>query len=304
MGAGSGGLELDRTVHLLLGLGALVVVLAAPAAQASSHIPEENRDESRTIEAGQYLGYRIEAPQDGRIVFSGSYDDVTTEQPVLPVLLVIDRADEDSTRMWGTFVHPDGEGEGLEGYVRTPVAGENFSTYDRKGDGRGVSVSTPVDAGTYNVFVATAPADGPAEASIHVPGDATIVATEKRASLFERGIDHSAVGWDLTLRASSASTFVRSWGYSGADVPFTVADTLHGYMGGPAGSPAHWINPDGEVVTDDFVRGGPAGQWTASFPAEQYQGPVCDVVTSCFPQPFVENPPYAFGVRTGLATGG
>jgi hypothetical protein len=298
----TGGSRLNKSVQLLLVSGAVLAIAALPSASADLHVPEDVKDISKTIDAGQWYGVQVDASEGGRVVFSGQYDDVNSEQPVLPVMLVIDRVETDHARIWVGFVYAD-EGSGAYGYVRTPVAERNFTTYDRNHDGTSVSVSTPVDAGTYNVFVATGPADGPAEANIRIPGTASVTKTAVDTTIFERGIEHSAVGWDVTVRSDPLLQHARSWGYSGADVPFTVDDALHGYMGGPPSSGALWIAPNREPIASDFIRSGPSGDWTASFPPEQYQGPVCNAATSCFPQPFRADPPYAMGIDSPFETG-
>lgn len=297
-------LIMSRTIPLTALVLALALTVTVPLGQASFHIPADNVDVSETIEAGQYYAVRIDAAEDGRIVFSGAYEDVDAEYPVMPVLLAIDRVDQDDgdARMWAAFVYGETDDQqGLHGYVKTPVAGQGFQTYDRRASGESVSVSTPEDAGVYDVLVATSPGDGTAQANLHIPGSAEIVATETGPSFYEQSLEHAPVAFEASAFGPYA-TQTRAWGHGGADVPIGVDGQLFAYMGGPLNSPAYWQEPDGDVrdPTRDFVRGHSTGPWTAAFPPETYEGPTCvGGLPNCADQ-FRGDPPYAFGADVGL----
>jgi hypothetical protein len=294
-------IAMNRTHRILIAF-TLAALLAVPAGQASSHGPDENVDHSRTIEAGEYYAVRIQADEDGRVVFGGVYDDVDAEYPVSPVLLIVDRVDEDTdARMWAGFVYDRVEDdEGSKVMVKTPVAQQEEQTYDSSTDGSSVSVSTEVEAGTYNVIVATAPGQGPAEAELSLPPSAVVLDSEIRSTFYEQSLEHAPIAYELKA-FGPYSTQANSWAHSGADVTFAVDGTFYGYMGGPLSSPAAWQEPDGDVrdPTEAFVRGSDEGPWTAVFPPEQHQGP--NTVLG-FPvgNPFPGDPPYAFGLDASL----
>jgi hypothetical protein len=294
-------IAMNRTHHIVIAL-TLAALLAVPAGQASFHGPDENVDHSKTIEAGQYHAVRVEASEDGRVVFGGIYDDVDAEYPVSPVLLIIDRVDEDTdARMWAGFVYDRVEDdEGGKVMVKTPVAQQEEQTYDSSTDGSSISVSTSVEAGTYDVVVATAPGQGPAEAELTLPPSGNVSVSEIGSTFYEQSLEHAPIAFELRA-FGPFSTNVRSWAHSGADVPFAVDGTFYGFMGGPLDSSATWQEPDGDVrdPLESFVRGSEEGPWTAVFPPEQHQGPN-SVLGFPAGSPFPGDPPYAFGLDASL----
>jgi hypothetical protein len=286
---------------LVFGL-ALALALVPATAEASSHIPDENVDESRSLDAGEYYAVRVQADEDGRVVVGGEYLDVDADYPVSPVLMAIDRVDDDTdARMWAGFVYERAEDDqGSKVKVTTPVAQQDSQTYDSSTDGSSVSISTPVDAGTYDVVIATAPGEGPAHAELFLPGAAEITSEEVGSTFYEQSLEHAAVGYEARL-FGPLSTYVRSWGHSGAEVEVGVEGALYAFMGGPLDSAATWQEPDGEPrdPTESFVRGSEEGPWTAVFPPEENQGPNCALGICA--NTFRGDPPYAFGANVGIA---
>jgi hypothetical protein len=289
----------------LLALGAVLALVATASPAAAGHIPDTAQNVSEPIEAGQWYGIQVELPEPGKVVFSGYYDGIETDHAVVPTLLVADRLGDDDLRMYGSFLYPERPSDGASVSVRSTAANENTTTYNRTAEGRGVEVATNLAAGTYEVFVATMPAGGDARANIWIPGSATVQGSDVGASIYARGLDESPVAWDVFTR-SPGVPYARSWGYSGADVPFTVQETFHGWMGLPvfSESRAYWVAPDGDSFQDRFVESGQPGEWTAAFPAEQHQGPVCSPGgVLCGPTPVREDPPFALGIDDTLDVG-
>jgi hypothetical protein len=288
-----------RTTLLISALAAATAL--APVAQASFHIPDENRYVPETLDAGEFYAVRIDAPEEGRVVLSTTYD-VTTDQPVLPSLLVVDHRASEGASMWGTFVYArdNAPEQGGSAWLSSPAGSEAIHTHENQAAGQGVSISTSAEEGVTDLVIATTPGEDEAVANLHIPPEAEIVATQVGDAIFERGLDHSLAGYDVQLYGP-LSTYARSWGYTGATVDVGVEDRLYGYMGGPWGSDAAWENPDGGDE-GEWVRGGESGDWTAAFPEEEYQGPFCDELTDCSPQPFRGDPPYALGADVDLAS--
>jgi hypothetical protein len=294
-------IAMNRMHRIVIAL-TLAALLAVPASLASSHMPDENVDHSKTLDAGQYHAVRVQADEQGRVVFGGVYDDVDAEYPVSPVLMIVDRVDEDTdARMWAGFVYDRVEDdEGTRVMLKTPVAQHEEQTYDSSTDGSSISVSTIVAEGTYDVIVATAPGQGPAEAELSLPPSATVQESEIGSTFYEQSLEHAPVAFAAEA-LGPYSTHVRSWAHSGAEVPISVDGTLYAFMGGPLDSASTWQEPDGEVrdPLESFVRGSEEGPWTAVFPPEEHQGPNSVLGFPAGSQ-FPGDPPYAFGLDAML----
>lgn len=139
-------------------------------------------------------------------------------------------------------------------------------------------------AGEYVLLVATAPGAGKAELKMRTFGPTRVGAVQDGASWFDRGFDRSETSYDVFVtgnRNPFAGAHVRAWGYSGADLPLQVAGRMYGFVGYHAGE-ARLVAPGGATF-DSFVVDEPGGAWTASFPAEQWVGPLCAPAYGCDP---------------------
>jgi hypothetical protein len=266
---------MHRLLPVVLGAAFLLPVVGV---QADAAI-----DLSGPIPAGDFRAWRLLVTGDGTIDLGLDYSHLTSSQPVVPVLQVAMK--EGAPYSWGaSFAMDDGSeptvvvrAGGVEQRVGAYTIGESsLSTYD-------------VGAGEYLFVLATGPADGDAQMTMRVNAPGAVLASQAGKAFWARGLDLSDTAVEAFTHGNS--DYARAWRYSGADAAFPVEGHAFGYIG-YHGASAAWVNPDGQRLGGFIVDGAP-GAWSASFPAEQFLGPVC--VTPCFLNGFDsrEDPPFA-----------
>lgn len=152
--------------------------------------------------------------------------------------------------------------------MNTPLGVQTVNEY-RVQHGGGFGLTLP--AGTYDAVVVTAPGDGTANAVLRVAGDVTVLSSNSGRAFFARGMDASASGYDVHAYSAAAKSHVRTWSSSGAEVPLAVSGDLWGHVGHHHGR-AHGRDAGGNTY-HDWVANGAAGDRTAVFPEEAWEGP-------------------------------
>ncbi len=289
-------------VGILIGL-TMVTAAWGPMAQASFHGPYQDLGE--TVEAGEYLAYQVELPTGGWVLVGGEYNDVTSQSAVLPIASFVDGVDNGYAASTGFYYDAFlDEDAGVDVTVTQEEAGShNVHTHDKEiSSSPFPGIYFGMSSGTYNIVQLTGPADGEADLWLDVPDDATVIEEEQGEATWARGLDESAVGYEIRTQAMRDLVGVDhyEWYYSGADVEIDVDGALYGYMGFSSDTQAHWLNPDGEEA-DRWAIGEDAGTWTMSFPEERFQYRSCLTGTVCVGDdevPWRVYPP--FGVAVDL----
>lgn len=290
--------QTERTGLLAVAAFALIVMMTTPV-QGDLHEPYQ--DLSVTVDAGEYMAYRVEMPSSGWVFAGGEFLDAASDQSVLPIVNFLDR-EEDAFAATAGFYYDDFRDE--IGAVDVTINEEglgnhNVHTHQKTvGDSPFPGLYFHMPAGTYNMVGLTGPADGEATIFLEVPEDAIVLDQERGEAAWARGLDESAVGYDI--RALSqwglAQADYHEWYYSGADVELDVTGGLYGYFGFGRYTEAHWQLDGNEH--EDWVIGGATGTWTMSFPEEHYQWRNC-VSALCIgdeSQNLRLYPPYAIGI--------
>lgn len=287
----------------LVSAALLSIALATMAPPGQGSGSEAVLDLTETVPAGQFRAYRVQLLEPAPIEFGGEYRGVTTQQPVLPILAVVDQvtgghgAGAIFAYDFNMFAKP------YAAYVvartPTPLGNQAMGQYNIQGGGWFTSVNFP--AGLYDLVAASAPGSGNAVLRLRVLGSAQVVSADGGSSFWARGLDASTTAYDAHLWVKPG-LYARAWGYSGAEFALPVSGKLYGYLGYHSPSEAHWLSPDG-APGSEFVVGGASGAWKAVFPEEEWQGPACLPRLGCDITGFGdtrEDPPFALGADVRL----
>lgn len=287
-----------RTGILLVALLA-TIALTTPAAHGDP--PEPDQDLGITVEAGEYIAYRVEMPSSGWIHLGGQYLDAESDTSVLPIVHFLDEVDSAYVGTAG-FYYDNFRDESIAAdvmVVNDELGNHNIHTHEKRVGSPIPSLNALMPAGTYNMVAMTGPADGQAEIVLEVPEDAQVLDTQRGDSIWARGLDESPIGYDLRFQTQYglAQSDYHEWYYTGADVDVEIEGTFYGYMGFGRYTEAHWLL-DGQWHDGDWVIGESAGTWTMSFPEEHYQWKNCvsSVCVGDQNQNLRLYPPYAIGV--------
>jgi hypothetical protein len=265
-----------RARPLALAALAVLPLLLAPLPQSGAETAPEGVDLGGPLAAGQFRAARVVLTEPGGIQVGGVYGaGIATQQPMLPLMAVLRTATGWDMGVYFTydfsmFQQPAALALQLQGPTGAQHLGNAVQNNVRGG---GWSTWPELPAGEYVLVVATAPGAGTAQVRMATFGPSHLVAMQEGTSFFARGLDHSAVGYDLHAQAQGGQGYARAWGYTGAEVPYQVEGRLFAYVGYHQGV-ANWVSPGGIGFPSGLVDG-EAGTWTASFPSENWEGPVC-----------------------------
>lgn len=282
----------------------LLAMLAAAAVPPAAGDAAGAADLGGIIDAGDFRAARLRLLEPAGLEVGGVFwDPVGTDQPVLPIFAAIRTAD--GAGAFAVFAYDFHFDQPLTTalQVTTPDVIHrigNAVTYDVQGGGWITFSELP--AGEYVLVVAAAPGTGQAEVKMRTFGATEVVAVQDGTTFYDRGLDRSDYGYDVFVtgnQGAPAGTHVRAWGYTGADVPFQVAGRMYGFVGYHQGT-ATWSGPSGSFL--DFVIDEPGGAWTAAFPQETYEGPICLPRAGCDPGfgDTREDPPFAIAADVSV----
>lgn len=292
-----------RMLAILAGV-MMVAALGLPTAQASLHEPY--RDLSATVEAGEYVAYRVEMPSSGWVFLGGEYDDVSSDYGVLPIVNILDSEDRGYSATTGFYYDTfHDEIAAADVTINNDTLGHhNVHTHEKE-----IS-SSPfpglyfyVPSGVHTIVSLTGPADGEAEVFVEVPIDTEVLGQERGDVIWANGLTESSLGYQIKAQAANRLVDYHEWYYSGADVEIDVEDSLYGYLGFSSQTEAHWEDPNGEESVRWVVADGPS-TWTMSFPEEHFQWRNCVANTVCVGDqsaPYRIYPPFGVAADVGLA---
>ncbi len=296
---------MNRRILALTMIAFLLPIASVPAIHGAE--TETDQDLTEVVPAGEYRAYLVRLSEPGQVQFGGRYLAPTTDQPVLPILSSLHEVDGGwySSALFAYDFSMNNADVGLEVLAQGPAGGQYVSGHEHSGIRGGGWTTATIDAGEYRLVVGSAPADGEAELIIRVPDSAEILASDAGDSLFDRGLDQSLVGYDVHARVAHPTSpapgaLVRSWYYTGAEIPVQVEGALYGFIGYKWPTAARWVDPGGETHPG-FITGGASGDWESSFPEERFTGPVC-AAGSCHPAfgDSREDPPFVIAMDVRL----
>ncbi|HLE98040.1 MAG TPA: hypothetical protein VI997_11775 [Candidatus Thermoplasmatota archaeon] len=240
----------------------VALVLAAPAVAEAFY-------QAETVAPGAYRAYRMNVFATTVVSAYARYDGVVSDQPVLPVLGMIETVDRPFVS-WAAFAYHEPRGDA------TIVHAAGWRTEERTGGPICCPYETGfvVPPGEYRLLLATAPADGAAAVVVAANRTIGLVPTESGTSGFFRPFDKAAAGADVE-RADGT----RAWVHGAYVDQVEATRGFYGYAGYRDGPP-RIVSPNGNLHAGLVWRGEP-GTWTFAFGPDAHAGTRCPPPLFC-----------------------